>query len=184
MSRPKLRPSVTDLVYRIYERAIHPELFEVRAAQYLARPHGRLWIGLTTTGHVLTWSDATRIITEVTAVTDQELPTRGLLAEHRLHGERALQVNPQQALRVQVLTQVELLPADIFATEQESLLNYGQRWGLLYNFQPDSAPSDSPLGCAVVHSRIGCLIVTTFHTFPSERAILKTQTLIEQPPRD
>lgn len=184
MSRPRLRPSVSDLVYRLYNRALHPELFEVRATQCLAWPHATLWVGLTATGHVLTWSDSVQMLTEVTAVADQTLPTRGLLAEHRLLGERTVRVSLRRSLRVEVVTQVEVLPADIFANEQESFLLHGQRRGLLHNFQPDTTPCQSPLGCAVVHSRIGCLVVTTFHTFPDERAILKTQTLIEQPRAD
>jgi hypothetical protein len=38
----------------------------------------------------------------------------------------------------------------------------------------------SPLGFVTADARPGCLVINTFHTFPADCTLLKTQTLIER----
>ena len=38
----------------------------------------------------------------------------------------------------------------------------------------------SPLGLVTVEARAGCLFIGTFHTFPDEHTVVKTQSLIEK----
>ena len=38
----------------------------------------------------------------------------------------------------------------------------------------------APLGFVTVEARPGCLFLTSFHTFPGENTVVKTQSLIEK----
>jgi hypothetical protein len=61
----------------------------------------------------------------------------------------------------------------------DEILADGGKRGLLHNFQPNHRLSLAPLGFVTAEARPGCLILTAFHTFPDEHAIVKSQSLIE-----
>ena len=44
MSVPFVRPRVEEVVFRLYDRPLHPELFEVVAARTVVRGDGRLTV--------------------------------------------------------------------------------------------------------------------------------------------
>ena len=54
-------------------------------------------------------------------------------------------------------------------------------WGFegVLKMIPEEAMSP-PLGLITVEARPGCLFLSTFHTFPDEYAVVKTQSLIEK----
>ena len=53
-----VRPRVADLVFRLYSRPLHPELFDVLAVRTVERDGYTLSVRLTRTGHLLAWSRA------------------------------------------------------------------------------------------------------------------------------
>ena len=88
-----LRPPVEDLVFQLYGRPVHPELFDILARRRIRHHDFTLELWLTTTGHVISWQGPRGHLTEITA-TDPELPGWGHLLSHRLRGERALNPTP------------------------------------------------------------------------------------------
>ena len=56
----------------------------------------------------------------------------------------------------------------------------GGKRGLLHNFHPHHRLAMSPLGLITVEARARCLFIGTFHTFPDENTVVKTQSLIER----
>ena len=52
--------------------------------------------------------------------------------------------------------------------------------GLLHNFQPNHRLALAPLGFVTAEARAGCLFLSTFHTFPEEHTVVKSQSLIER----
>jgi hypothetical protein len=52
--------------------------------------------------------------------------------------------------------------------------------GLLHNFPAHNRLALAPLGFVAADARPGCLCLTTFHTFPGEYTVVKTQSLIER----
>src|SRR5438270_12666200 len=86
MGVPFVRPRVADVVFRLYDRPLHPELFDAVAARSVVRDGRRLTVRLTRTGHALGWTDGSVHLEEVTATADQELPEVGLRLAHRFDG--------------------------------------------------------------------------------------------------
>jgi hypothetical protein len=76
--------------------------------------------------------------------------------------------------------QVETLTPEIFLHVHDEILCDGGKRGLLHNFQPNHRLAVSPLGHIAVEGRPGCLLWSTFHTFPEENTVIKSQTLIEK----
>ena len=174
------RPRVSDLVFQVYGRPLHPELFDILALRKVQRDNYDLTIWITRTGHVITWHHQGHCLSEVTAEVEQPLPRSRRLFSYRVRGEHSDGLSCAPGITYQTSFQVEVLPPEIFAHVHEEILTDGLRRGLLYNFQPNNRLSLAPLGLVSAEARPGCLILTSFHTFPEEYSVVKTQSLIEQ----
>jgi hypothetical protein len=174
-----LRPRVSDLVFHLYGRPLHPELFDILAVRKVQRDDYELTVRITRTGHVITWENRDVFLAEVTAAADQELPARRRLLGHKLRGEQSGRLRCAHGIGYQMSFQVEVLPPDIYLHVHDEILADGKR-GLLHNFQPHHRLAIAPLGYVAVEARADCLFVTTFHTFPDEHTVVKTQSLIER----
>jgi hypothetical protein len=175
-----LRPRVSNLVFQLYGRPLHPEFFDILAVRKIQREDYELTVRITRTGHVITWENRDVSLTEVTAAADQPLPEKRRLLSHRLRGEHSDGLLCAHGISYQMSFQVEVLPQEVFLHVHDEILADGGKRGLLHNFQPNHRLSLAPLGFVAAEGRAGCLILTTFHTFPDEHAVVKTQSLIEK----
>jgi hypothetical protein len=173
-----LRPPVGELVFQLYGRPLHPELFDILAVRKYHREDGELRVWITRTGHVITWENADVLLTEL-ADADQTLSCSRRLLSYKMRGEHSARLPCSHGVVYQMSFQVETLSPEIFLHVHEELLADGEKRGVLHHFQPNHRMSVAPLGLVVVDSRPGCVFVSAFHTFPEEYTIVKSQTLIE-----
>ena len=136
MGVPILRPAVGDLVFQLYGRPLHPELFDILAVRKIQRPDCDLTVRITRTGHVITWENQDVCLTEVTAAGDEPLPERRRLLHYRLRGEHTARLGCAYGVHYQMSFQVEVLPPELFLHVHEELLADGRKRGLLHNFPP------------------------------------------------
>jgi Protein of unknown function DUF2617 len=174
------RPSVQEMIFSLYARPLHPELFETLACRQVQREDYTLTVRITPEGHVLTWQSPDVYLAEVTAGAQQLLPSSGNLIRHRFQGERSNAVKPLRGVGYQICSQLEILPPEIFVHVHEEIRADGAKRGLLYQHCPHHRLALSPLGFITVEAWRGTLSVNTFHTFPDDCAIVKTQSLIER----
>lgn len=179
MNAFSVRPRVSDLAFGLYGRPLHPELFDILAVRKVQRGSYELTVWITRTGHVLSWANGKLQLTEVTAAADQEFPPSGRLLAHRLRPEHSDAI-ACGGISYQVSSQVEVLPPEIFVHVHNEIAADGGKRGLLHNFTPHHRLAISPLGFVSVEARADCLCISTFHTFPDENAVVKTQSLIEK----
>jgi hypothetical protein len=178
MGVPFVRPRVAELVFRLFDRPLHPELFEVLASRVLKRDGYTLSVRLTRTGHVLGWTDGRVHLEEVTATAVMELPAGGLRLAHAF--DRGWNGRCEvEGVRYQVSSQLEVLAAEQFEHVHEELAIEGARKGLVYHCKSENRLAQSPLGVVIVTTVPRGLSATAFHTFPDELALIKTQSLIE-----
>jgi hypothetical protein len=175
-----LRPPVGELVFQLYGRPLHPELFDILAVRKIRREDYELTVRVTRTGHVISWENDDVYLTEVTAAADQELPERRRLLHYRLRNEHSAQLACAHGVQYQVSFQVEVLPPEIFAHVHDEILADGRKRGLLHNFPSHNRLALAPLGFVSAEARPGCLFLSSFHTFPTEHTVVKTQSLIER----
>src|SRR6202044_3435952 len=83
-----LRPPVSELVFHLYGRPLHPELFDILAVRKVQRDNYTLSVWITRTGHVLSWDSGAAHLTEVTAAANQELPGSRCLLTRRVRSEQ------------------------------------------------------------------------------------------------
>jgi hypothetical protein len=174
-----LRPKVSELVFRLYDRPLHPELFEVVASRTVKRDGYSLGVRLTRTGHVLSWTDGRLHLEEVTATGNMELPESGRRLGHPLGGGGGGRQDFPGGIRYQVRSQLEVLHAEQFLHVHEELTLEGTRKGLAFHCKTTNRLGPAPLGVVIAQAVTGGISITAFHTFPDELAIIKTLSLIE-----
>jgi hypothetical protein len=170
---------VSDLIFHLYGRPLHPELLDIVSARKIRRDGYELDVRITRTGHVISWENADVHLTEVAAAIDEPMPEKRRLLGHRLRGERNTSLQCAHGVNYQMSFQVETLSPEIFLHVHDEILADGLKRGLLHNFQPHHRLALAPLGFITVEARAGCLFLSAFHTFPDEHTVVKTQSLIE-----
>jgi hypothetical protein len=176
-----LRPRVCDLVFQVFGRPLHPELFDILHVHRVPHRDATLTVRLTRTGHVITWENRDVFLTEVAAAEDEPLPLKRRLLAHRLRGEQSASLACAHGITYQANFQVEVLPPEIFLHVHDEILADGGKRGILHHFPPHHRLALSPLSFVAIESRAGCLFLTAFHTFPDEHTVVKTQSMIEVP---
>ena len=104
-----IRPRVGDLVFQLYGRPLHPELFDIGAWRKVRREDYEVTLRITRTGHVITWENEDVLLTEVAAAADQELPEKRRLLSYRLRGEHSGTLSCAHGITYQTTFQVETL---------------------------------------------------------------------------
>ena len=170
--------TVTDLRVSIYLRALHPEFFEIRARRAIEHSALDSEVWLLDGGHVITFVDGPNAITEVLAPRDLELPKRGLARTVDLAGERDHRLETRGPVIYQMAYQVNTESPETYVREAEELLASARQGHLFTEGSPQAAGRS--FSYAVPEPRGAGLLVHTWHGFPAENTILKTQTLIER----
>ncbi|MCZ2344424.1 MAG: DUF2617 family protein [Bacteroidales bacterium] len=184
MSQPLARPRLADVVYRLYDRPLHPELFTALATRRVNRDGFHLTVQITPTGHTLEWCRGDTHLLEVLATQDQELPEAGRQLAFRFAGASRGKCRIGTAINYQVNLQAEFLAPEVFLHVHEELAHDGPRRGLVFHFRPHNRLGLTPLGLVSVETIPTGLAIACFHTFPEEFAIIRTQSLIEPIPAD
>ncbi len=176
-----VRPKVAELVFQLYGRALHPELFEVYSTRTVERGDYQATIDITSAGHVVTWRYQGLILTEVAASAQHPLPQKRRLLSYRLRGERQDRVECRGGCRYQFNFQLEPVEPEVFWTYQQELSLEGVRQGMLHTFDSSGRMALGALSYIHVETRNRSLLVQAFHTFPDDYAIVKSQSLFEIP---
>lgn len=176
-----VRPKVAELVFQLYGRALHPELFEVYRTQSVRRGEYEVKVDITSAGHVVTWRYLGQTLTEVAASAQHPLPQSRRLISYRLKGAGDDHVECRGGARYRVSFQLENVAPQVFWTYQEELAASGEREGLVHHFQSSGRMAIGALSYIHLETRNRSVIVQAFHTFPDDYAIVKTQSLFEVP---
>ena len=179
LSGPTLQ--AVDLNLFVYDRALHPELFQ-RYANYRVdqgRYHADIWIiGL---GHVITVTYANHSLTELLARESDMLPTRGVLTRFRLKGERDHERKTPEGWNYLVSTQVETMDEALYKSVHQDLLRHTEKRGWFHAYDSWSESDLTPFTYIDHEARDREFHVHVFHAYPQERTLVKTQSIIELP---
>jgi len=174
-----VRPKTADLVFQLYGRVVHPELFEICAARSIDRGGYSASIAITTAGHLLTWRREGITLTEVATDAAQPLPLKRRLLSHRIVGERGDRMECRGGTTYETCFQLEKVTDDVLWSFQQELVAAGTKRGLLYRFQDGGRLALGAVSFIDIETRPRGLLLQAFHTFPEDRAIVKSQSLFE-----
>lgn len=176
-----VRPKVAELVFQLYGRPLHPELFEVCTSRSVARGGYEAKIEITTTGHVITWRYEGLTLTEVVTSAHHPLPEKRRLMCYRLKGQRSDRMECRGGVNYEMAFQLEPVEPELFWTFQEEINRTAQHQGLLQRFDASGRMALGALSYIHLETRQRSLRIQAIHTFPDDYAIVKCQSVLRVP---
>lgn len=173
-----VRPDVADMVLRVFERSVHPELIETLCETTIPVGKNHATLKISRFGHALEFRTPQRIITEVATSKFSPLPEHGRMVDRRLIGYRT-HMFESLGLRYHCSYQLDSVPAEVYLQVHREM-EVDTRKAILTAALPGSSPS-SPDCLSYLMSDLlpEGLVIHSFHTFPDNGAVLRIQTLFE-----
>ncbi len=163
----------------LFDRPLHPELFRHFANYRVAQGeyHADIWVvGLS---HVVTVTRGNRTVTELVARDSEMLPTRGVLTRFRLKGERDHERELAEGGMYMVSSQVETMDDALYKSVHTYLRRGAEDRGWLVEYEQWADGGLAPFTHIEHEARDSEFHVYTFHAFPHERTLVKTQSIFE-----
>jgi hypothetical protein len=176
-----VRPKIAELMFQVYGRPLHPELFEIFATRSVSRGDYEATIHITSAGHVVAWRYRGLTLTEVACSASHPLPQKRRLLHYRLKGQRSDELECRGGVRYEMNFQLEPVRPEVFWTFQQALSIDGVRHGMLHRFDSSGRMALGALSYVNVEARNRSLKIQAFHTFPDDYAIVKSQSLFVVP---
>lgn len=179
MSVSFVRPDVSNLLFYVYSRSLHPELFVVQAERRITGSDYEASVQICEAGHVLHFRHGEHNLIEIMTAEQRLFPTHKRMLDRRIQGCRNASCQLAEDVEYQVSLQLERLEPEIFHRAHEELLMDCRTATLSHAFPSGHRFAPHPLSLLRVDSDRRSLLVHAFHTFPESCAIVKTQSLIE-----
>ncbi len=179
MSVSVARPDVSDLLFYVYSRNLHPELFAVQAERKIAGPNYEATVQVCEAGHVLKFCQGDQTLIEIMTAEHQLFPQHKRLLDRRILGCRNAACQLGSGVEYQVSFQLERLEPAVFHQAHEELVMDCRTAQLAHAFPAGHRFSPNPLSLLRVDADRRSVLVHAFHTFPDSFAVVKTQSLLE-----
>lgn len=182
MESEKTQLRVDDLYFFLYERTLHPELFQIyKIARVQQRRYSaELWV--LPLGHLVTIQFEKGFVSELISPANDLLPKSGLSTSFRFRGERDHTQTLGNGLTYILSSQVERLTPQVFPSTHTDLAKHAQRKGMLVTFDDMESDGLAPFSYVDFEARDHEFHVYAFHSFPDDLSILKTQSIFELEP--
>ena len=173
------RSRVADLAFQVFSRPIHPDWFAVRQFRRVTQNGWDADIRIIEGGHAIVFRAGSARLTEVLAGPETHLPEPGLLLHSPIRRERSITLQPGGTLDYQTCFEVERVDPEVFAHLSDEMALDASRGRLFHRFAPANRMAPAPISHIHIEARVRGLSIHAFHTFPDERAIVRTQSLFE-----
>lgn len=171
---------VSDNRLILLRQALHADWFNARAHRRLNifdGWHADIWIH--ETGHALIFSNKTVVLTEILTDHSQEMPKEKIIWQRTPLDEELTTIQPGGRLEYQINYELEMAEPAIFRFLSNEMLLKPTPHSLCWQRNGHHRLQESPIIRINFDPGPGYLSVQSFHTFPNELAILRTQSLFE-----
>lgn len=175
-----IRPKVAELVFQLYSRSLHPELFEIYKSRTIQRGGYTLRLDITSVGHIITWRYEGMTLTEVCASAHQPLPQRRRVIAYQLKGRRVDKLDCHGGVGYKAEFELEPVSTKLFRMCQREL-SYDPKQGLVHQFESSGRMNFGALSYINAETRSRSAFIQAFHTFPDDNVIVKTESYFQLP---
>jgi len=173
------KQSVGNLRFFLYNRPLHPELFDIYHDHHIHKPSYEAQIWVTGCTHVIGFFRGDACLVELTSDDDELLPARGQLLQLPFRGEKAHQFKRADGIHYMMNFQVETMSPAVYSRTHHDLARLGAKRGLFVPFPMWMARSLTPFTFIDYETKPNEMHVFTFHAFPEDLTIVKTQSIFE-----
>lgn len=176
-----VRPDAADMMLRVFQRTVHPELLEVVGETRLTSGACTATLRICADGHAIEVRHGRAVITELAVSRLTPTPRQLCAVERRLIGYRTHTVVAGR-LQYNCSYQLETVAADVYLQIHKELEADARKSTLSISLPGAGKASPrclSFLSCDLLRNGF---VVHSYHTFPGNGAILRIQSLFELVP--
>ena len=175
------RSRVADLAFRVFGREVHPDWLATRAHRRVAVDAWQADVRIIEGGHAITWRSGQVRLTEILGGSATPVPESNLLLDCPVRHERTATIEPGGGVEYQTSFEVERLDPEVFAHLCDEMTLDAARDRLFHRSSQGDRMAPAAISHVAFESRAKGLLVHTFHSFPADLAIVRTQSLFETP---
>jgi Protein of unknown function DUF2617 len=170
---------IADLSFQVFHRSLHPEWFATRVFRRVEHQGWGSDLRIIEGGHAVLFRSGPVGIAEVLSGPETTLPEFGRLFHSHLRHERSTHLSPGGLIEYQSCFEVERVDREIFGHLCEEMTLDGARDCLFHRFRSQNRLAPPPISHIHIDIRAIGLAIQSFHAFPDECAIVRTQSLFE-----
>lgn len=179
MEAPKTNLAISELSFSLYQRSIHPELFNIYNRRHLKTKKYESLIWDTGCAHVISVFTKDNSLTELISIPGQTLPKRGLVERFRFDGQKRHKCTLSRHLSYMTDFQVEKMEPGLYRQSYTDLERFAKNRGIFVKFPELSIDGLLPFSYIDFEARRDELHVHAFHAYPDQVTIIKTQSLFD-----
>jgi len=165
----------------LYQRTLHPELFNILRSDRVSRRAYEADIWLVDGGHVITFAAGQNLLSEVIVSNPDKagLTDRGLVQSIPCRGERYHEMESGGNIKYMISTQEEQLTETLYEATRQEIISYATKRELMTAEVLPTADAAGSLHVLDIECRSHELLVQSFHLFNENQLVMKTQGIIE-----
>jgi hypothetical protein len=179
MEWPQINVAVEELAFSLFQRPLHPELFQIYAKRELRTTKYEAHIWVTGCTHVVSVYAGDMCLVEVVSSPGQMLPQRGLIERFQFRGPRSHKCTLSRSISYMTDFQVEKMSANLYRQSHVDLKRFARNRGMFVKFPTLEVDGLPPFCYIDFEARQSELHIHTFAAYPDQVTMIKTQSLFD-----
>lgn len=179
MAVTPVRTDIDSASLRLFDRALHPELFVPQDTVVYEFPGGLFQAAVTELGHVLFLKRGDQIVTEVVGVFDTDaLPDFGIVAQCKATSGRDLHWSCE-GLGYASSCHIDRVDDEVFERLDRELVLDSRKADLFCQLGGGNRLDPAAVSVVRIEPLDSAISIHAVHSYPSEQSFLRTQSLID-----
>jgi hypothetical protein len=179
MELPQINVAVEELTFSLFQRPLHPELFQIYAGRHLKTEKYEAIIWVTGCTHVVSVFADGACLSEVVSTPGQLLPNRGLIERFQFRGPRNHKCTLSRGISYMTDFQIEKMSSNLYLQSHNDLERFARNRGLFIKFPELEVGRLQPFCFVDFEARRTELHIHTFSAYPDQVTMIKTQSLFD-----
>jgi hypothetical protein len=179
MDLPQINVAVEELMFSLFQRPLHPELFKIYDSRQLNTEKYEAIIWVTGCTHVVSVFANDICLTEVVSAPGQMLPSRGLIERFQFRGPRTHKCTLSKGVNYMTDFQVEKMSPNLYRQSHSDLERFARNRGVFVKFPELEIGKLQPFCYVDFEARQTELHLHTFAAYPDQVTMIKTQSLFD-----
>lgn len=179
MDSPQINVAVEELTFSLFQRPLHPELFQIYQQRQLKTDKYEAIIWVTGCTHVVSVFSGDVCLSEVVSAPGQMLPSRGLIERFQFRGPRTHKCTLSRGVSYMTDFQVEKMSPNLYQQSHKDLERFAGNRGIFVTFSDIQVGDLQPFCYVDFEARRTELHIHTFAAYPDQVTMIKTQSLFD-----
>ena len=179
MDLPQINIAVGELTFSLFQRPLHPELFQIYAKRQIKTSNYEADIWVTGCTHVVSVFAKNFCLSEVVSAPGQLLPQRGLIERFQFRGPKSHKCTLSRGISYMTDFQVEKMSPNLYRQSHTDLERFARNRGIFVKFAGLEVAGLQPFCYVDFEARQSELQIHTFSAYPEQVTMIKTQSLFD-----